>query len=166
LAFAFYAVLANRSNVSPIAANPATVGTPTTSNPAIAANPTPSPNRTTAPTAPVSPSPKPAPITITKPAQPAVSGFKDGSYTGPVADAFYGNVQVKAVIQNGALTDVQFLQSPSGTGTTLRINNSAMPQLTQEAIKAQSANVNIISGATQTSEAFQQSLTAALAMAQ
>jgi uncharacterized protein with FMN-binding domain len=165
LAFAFYAILANRSDVSQVAANPAIVPTPTSSSPTPEAIPTPSTTSVSAPIALASGSPNPTPIPITRPAGPTGTGYKDGSYTGPVTDAFYGSVQVKAVVQNGALADVKFLQSPGGTGTTIRINTSAMPQLTQEAITAQSANVNIISGATQTSEAFQQSLAGALAMA-
>ncbi|GCE16015.1 hypothetical protein [Tengunoibacter tsumagoiensis] len=38
--------------------------------------------------------------------------YKDGSYTGSVADAHWGNLQVKAIIKNGKITDVQFLQYP------------------------------------------------------
>ncbi|MGZ3646383.1 MAG: hypothetical protein ACXVCM_21335 [Ktedonobacteraceae bacterium] len=39
--------------------------------------------------------------------------YKDGSYTGSVADALWGFVQVKAVITHGKITDVQFLQYPN-----------------------------------------------------
>jgi uncharacterized protein with FMN-binding domain len=90
------------------------------------------------------------------------SGLKDGSYTGSAADAFYGLVQVQAVIQNGKITDVQFLQYPSDRRTSQMINSQAMGYLTSEAIQAQSANVNIVSGATDTSLAFIQSLSSAL----
>lgn len=91
--------------------------------------------------------------------------YKDGSYAGQVTDAYFGNVQVKAIVQGGKLTDVQVLQYPNDRGTSREINGAAMPQLVQEAIQAQSANVNIVSGATQSSEAFQQSLASALAQA-
>ncbi len=91
--------------------------------------------------------------------------YKDGSYTGPAEDAFYGTIQVEAVVSGGALTDVTFLQYPDAPGHTTDVSNMALPQLKQEAIAAQSANVNIVSGATQDSQAFQQSLAAALAMA-
>ncbi len=97
------------------------------------------------------------------PASPTAAGqYKDGQYTGPQVDAFYGWVQVQAVIQNGQIADVKFLQYPSDRRTSQRINSIAMPWLTQEAVQAQSANVDIISGATLTSEAFAQSLQAAL----
>lgn len=91
--------------------------------------------------------------------------YKDGTYTGSVADAFYGNIQVQATIQNGKITDVQFLQYPNDRGTSIEINTQAMPYLKQEAIAAQSANVDIVSGATQSSLAFQQSLGSALSQA-
>jgi len=98
---------------------------------------------------------------------PAQSGqYKDGSYTGNAADAFYGNIQVQVTISGGKITDVQFLQYPSDRSTSVMINSQAMPYLKQEAIQAQSANVDIISGATDSSQAFQESMQSALAQAQ
>lgn len=91
--------------------------------------------------------------------------FKDGTYTGPVTDAIYGQLQIIAVVQNGQLTDVQFPVYPNNAGHSMQISQNALPILKQEAIAAQGANVNVVSGATQTSEAFQQSLAAALVMA-
>lgn len=91
--------------------------------------------------------------------------YKDGTYTGSVGDAFYGNIQVKAVISGGKITDVIFLQYPNDRANSVRINTQAMPYLKQEAIAAQSANVNIISGATDSSMAFIQSLSDALKQA-
>ena len=97
------------------------------------------------------------------PAQPGQ--YKDGSYTGSAADAFYGNIQVQVTISGGKITDVQFLQYPSDRSTSIAINSQAMPYLKQEAIQAQSANVDIVSGATDSSQAFQESLQSALAQA-
>jgi uncharacterized protein with FMN-binding domain len=48
----------------------------------------------------------------------------------------------------------------------VRINSVAVPQLQQEAVQARSANVNLVTGATLTSEGFQQSLGTALSQAQ
>src|ERR1035437_6624828 len=73
----------------------------------------------------------------------AMSGLKDGQYTGSAADALYGNIQVMAVIQGGKITDVQFLQYPSDRSNSVRINQQAMPYLKQEAITAQSSQVDI-----------------------
>ena len=92
----------------------------------------------------------------------ATGNYKDGTYTGSEADAYYGWVKVQAVIQNGKISDVKFLEYPNDRRTSQRINAQVMPWLQQEAIQAQSARVNIISGATLTSEAFVHSLQAAL----
>jgi uncharacterized protein with FMN-binding domain len=94
---------------------------------------------------------------------PATQGqYKNGEYTGPQVDAFYGLVQVKAVVQNGQIASVDFLEFPQDRRTSQRINAVAVPYLKMEAVQAQSANVNIISGATLTSEAFMMSLQSAL----
>ncbi len=123
----------------------------------------PTPVATTAPT-PV-PTPTPAPIPVPTPTPKPKGQYADGSYTGSTADAYYGLVQVRATIQGGKLTDVTFLQYPSDRSTSRYINSQAMPLLTQEAIAAQSANVSGVSGASDTSAAFVQSLGSALAQA-
>jgi uncharacterized protein with FMN-binding domain len=92
--------------------------------------------------------------------------YKDGSYTGSVADAQWGYVQVKAIIKNGKITDVQWLQYPSDRSRSQYINGIADPELTSEAIQAQSAQVDAITGATDSSVAFMQSLSDALSQAQ
>lgn len=91
--------------------------------------------------------------------------YKNGTYTGSVADAFYGNIQVQAVISGGKITDVIFLQYPNDRSTSVYINSQAMPYLKQEAIAAQSANVAGVSGASATSQAFIESLGSALQQA-
>ena len=88
--------------------------------------------------------------------------YKDGVYTGPQVDAYYGIVEVQATVQNGQITNIQFIKYPNDRRTSVRINNIAMPYLQQEALQAQSARINIISGATFTSEGFAMSLNAAL----
>ncbi len=88
--------------------------------------------------------------------------YTDGTYTGSSANAYYGNVQVQAVISGGKLTDVIFLDHPQHARNSQIINSQAMPWLTQEAIQAQSANVDGVSGASYTSAAFKESLTSAL----
>lgn len=88
--------------------------------------------------------------------------YKDGSFIGSATDAFYGTIQVKAIIQNGKIADLQFLQHPDTALRSIAINEIAMPNLKQEAIQAQNASVAIITGATDTSHAFIQSLQSAL----
>lgn len=99
------------------------------------------------------------------PSATSTSAYKDGSYTGSVADAFYGKLQVKVTISGGLITNVTYPQYPNAPGHTTDVSNATLPVLTQEAIKIQSANVDIVSGATQTSQAFQQSLASALVQA-
>ncbi|HEU5343458.1 MAG TPA: FMN-binding protein [Ktedonobacterales bacterium] len=108
----------------------------------------------------------PTATTSGAPTGPTSAAFKDGSYTGSVADAQWGYIQVKAVVSGGKLTDVQFLQYPNEREYSVQVNSIADPQLTQEAIQAQSAQVDVVTGATDSSEAFMQSLSDALSQAQ
>lgn len=118
-------------------------------------------NKTIIPVKNVYISPSPTPVSV-----PKKNGiYNDGTYTGSVADAYYGNVQVEVVIANNRISDVKFLDYPQDRSTSRSINSYAMPRLTQEAIQAQSANVNGVSGASDTSAAFKQSLASALAKA-
>lgn len=97
---------------------------------------------------------------------PPGAQYKNGSFTGGSADAQWGMVQVQAIVQNGRLTDVKFLAYPNERSRSVEINSYAIPQLTTEAIQAQNAQVDIVSGATDTSFAFMQSLSDALTQAQ
>lgn len=120
--------------------------------------PRPSATPVTTPVATSQASSTPTPTSTPKPA----GQYKDGSYTGPSENAYYGFVQVKATVSGGKLTSVSFLEYPNDNPTSQSINSQAIPYLQQEAIQAQSANVDIISGATYTSQAFSQSLGSAL----
>ncbi len=94
--------------------------------------------------------------------QTSAMAYKDGTYTGSVEDAFYGNVQVQVIVSGGKISDVNFLQYPNDNQTSQFVNSQAMPLLKQEALQAQSSQVDIVSGASATSQAFQASLTNAL----
>jgi uncharacterized protein with FMN-binding domain len=96
---------------------------------------------------------------------PVAVSYKDGSYTGPAVDAYWGVVQVQAVVQNGQIASLSVLHYPSDRRESLRISQQALPLLRSEVVKAQTARVNIISGATLTSQAFMRSLDAALTQA-
>ena len=88
--------------------------------------------------------------------------YKDGQYDGNAADAYFGTVQVRAIVQGGKLIEVQFLSYPNHRNYSAQISTYVMPILNSEAVQAQNANVNIISGATFTSLAFMNSLSGAL----
>jgi len=93
---------------------------------------------------------------------PAKGQYADGTYTGPVVDAYYGLMQIQAIITGGRLTSIKVLRYPNDRRTSIYINRQALPMLRDEVIRAQSANVDIISGATLSSEAFIRSLGAAM----
>lgn len=114
--------------------------TPSASSPPGATTP---PNGTTQPTAAATPA----------------SGTQ--TVTGPAVSYFYGTAQVKVTIQNGHITDVTALQLPN-EGRSGRISQIVEPMLRSEVLSAQSAQINLISGATYTSDAYAQSLQAAL----
>lgn len=136
---------------------------------------------TLVPTSTISPSPAPTDVVVSKsgstsppvqapptstPVPQAPKGkYKDGTFTGSVEDAYYGNMQVQVVISGGKIVDVIFLQYPNDNRTSIRINTQAMPIFKEEAIAAQSENVDMVSGASFSSPAFQKSLAAALAQA-
>lgn len=96
----------------------------------------------------------------------ALSKYKDGVYQGSIEDVFYGNVEVEAIIAGGALANVKFLQYPDNRDNSIKINDRAMPILKSEAIKNQTGDVDIVSGATQTSKGFIKSLGNALVQAE
>lgn len=127
--------------------------------------PTNAPAKTAVATPVSTPTPTPTQAQAPAPAPKPRGQYVDGTYTGSTADAYYGYVQVQATVQGGKLTDVTFLQYPSDRRTSQYINSRAMPILKQEAIQAQSANVSGVSGASDTSAAFVQSLGNALSQA-
>ena len=92
----------------------------------------------------------------------AASILHDGSFDGGTYDAYYGPIQVEITVQGGKVVDAQALQVPGHRRTSISINNQAVPYLKQEVVQAQSARINIISGATLTSRAYIKSLADAL----
>jgi uncharacterized protein with FMN-binding domain len=103
--------------------------------------------------------------TVPTPTTPARGAYRDGTYDGGPADANWGEVEVQAVIAGGQLRNVRFQQYPNHRGRSVAINQQAMPILIQEAIQAQKADVDVVTGATDTSQAFIQSLGSALRQA-
>jgi uncharacterized protein with FMN-binding domain len=92
----------------------------------------------------------------------AAYSMNSGQYVGTREYAFYGYVKVQATVKNGKLTDISILEFPNHAGRSQYISSLALPYLVQEAVSAQSARVDLVSGATLTSEAFAKSLDAAL----
>lgn len=82
--------------------------------------------------------------------------------TGDAADTRYGPVQLAVTFSGKKITKIQVLEYPTETGRDQEINSYAIPQLNQQAMSAQSANIDGVSGATYTSEGYQQSLQSAI----
>ena len=80
-------------------------------------------------------------------------------------NAYYGDVQVQVTVTNHQVASIKVLDYPSDRRTSRYINSQALPILKQEVIAAQSANVDTVSGATLTSEAYIRSLGNALQQA-
>ncbi|MHA6764107.1 FMN-binding protein [Streptacidiphilus sp. PAMC 29251] len=78
-----------------------------------------------------------------------------------MVDTRYGPVQVQAVLTGGKLTEVVVLQETDG-GRSRAIDSYALPVLRTEALAAQGANIDVVSGATYTSIGYARSLQAAL----
>lgn len=100
------------------------------------------------------------------PAASNSSIYKDGEFTGDVKDAIYGKIQVKITIANGKITDVAFLQFPNDLENTKKVSAMSLPILKQETIAAQNAKIDNVTGATQTTDGFKETLQSALDKAQ
>ncbi|WP_405011240.1 FMN-binding protein [Kitasatospora sp. NBC_01539] len=84
------------------------------------------------------------------------------SVTGDAADTRYGPVQVKVTLSGTRITTIDVVQYPSQDHRDQEINSYALPVLNQEAIAAQSADIDVVSGATYTSDGYTASLQSAL----
>ena len=82
--------------------------------------------------------------------------------TGATAQTQWGPVQVQLAVSGGKITKVTVLQYPSGNGRDTEINNYALPILIQETTSQQSAQIDMVSGATITSTGYVQSLQSAI----
>jgi uncharacterized protein with FMN-binding domain len=115
------------------------------------ASPTPSASPTPGDSS--APTPTPSPVGAT---------YKDGQYTGQAIFTEFGDVQVKVTIAGGRVTDVQPLQMPFDRRRSAEITQYAAPRLHDEVLQAQSAQIDSLSGATYTSDAYAQSVQSAL----
>jgi len=115
----------------------------------------------TAPPAPARPAPSSA---APSPAQAVVPAGGD-AYTGAVARTAWGDVQVEIVVTAGKVVDIRPLILPNSRSRSAYISQVSFPILRSEAIQAQSARVNVVSGATYTSDGYSRSLDSALKQA-
>jgi uncharacterized protein with FMN-binding domain len=115
----------------------------------------------TAPPATTAPPPQPTTPSTGAPPPPTTN---TGSQTveGDAISTRYGDVRVRVIVSGGRLVDVQAVQLPSDRARSQAISGDAGPQLRNEALRAQSARINTVSGATYTSDGYAQSLQSAL----
>jgi len=119
-------------------------------------------------------------ITAAVPTGPVTTGSSSGSsgsssssgssgsaagaqtYTGDTVQTQWGPVQVQVTVSGGEITDVTTLQHPSGNSRDEEINAYALPVLRENVLSAQSADIDLVSGATVTSQGYVGSLQSAL----
>ena len=92
---------------------------------------------------------------------PATSAARTVTVNGSVENNGFGPVQVRVLVSAGRIVDVGTLALPED-GHSRRINSYAVPVLRKEVLDAQSARVDTVTGATATSEAYRESVQAAL----
>ena len=85
-----------------------------------------------------------------------------GTYTGDAVQTRFGPVQVEITVENGAITASEVTQVPWNDRKDQEINGRAVPVLNAEAVDAQSADIDMVSGATYTSQAYVESLQSAI----
>jgi len=96
------------------------------------------------------------------PARSGVPARSTRTVTGPVVQTPFGPVQVRVTSHGRHITNVTALRLPADTGYSQLLSQTAGPRLRQEALAAQSAHIDAVSGATYTSDGYAQSLQSAL----
>jgi uncharacterized protein with FMN-binding domain len=94
----------------------------------------------------------------------AAAGSK--TYRGDMVQTRWGPVQVAIKVVGGKITAVDAIVYPQDNPRDVEINSYAVPTLNQEALAAQSATIDMVSGATVTSRGYLTSLQSALDAAQ
>lgn len=97
------------------------------------------------------------------PTDPPNSSGASGTFTGDAFDTQYGTVQIALQVQNGKIVDVQELQMPGDRRLSAQISAEAGPILRDEVLRAQSAKIDGVSGASYTSYGYWESLQSAIA---
>ncbi|MGW2487297.1 FMN-binding protein [Streptomyces sp. NPDC001606] len=92
---------------------------------------------------------------------PPAGSSTSRTITGRVEQTQYGPVQVRITVNSGKITKAEAVQAPKG-GLSDQKTALAVPKLNQEAVAAQSARIDAVSGATYTSTGYKQSLQSAL----
>jgi uncharacterized protein with FMN-binding domain len=147
-----------------------TAGTKPTDRPVALSGATPSNDATAG-----QPSPSSQPSAAASTATPSTPSTSSGTNaaSGPrtvtgssvrVSEGFrtFGFVQVQVTVQKGKILKVQAVNYPNGDPQSAEISQYSIPVLGQEVLKAQGTSIDVVSGATYTTQAYAQSVQAAL----
>jgi uncharacterized protein with FMN-binding domain len=96
------------------------------------------------------------------PAGPGVPAGTTRTVTGPVVQTPFGSVQVRVTSHGRRITNVTAVRLPGHTSYSQFLSQGAGPKLRREALAAQSAHIDAVSGATYTSDGYARSLQSAL----
>lgn len=100
--------------------------------------------------------------TVVATGAPEASTTTSQTFTGSAAQTRWGPVQVRITVADGRITAVTVPEYPTENHKDQQINAYAVPVLVQETLDAQSADIDMVSGATVTSEGYVESLQSAL----
>jgi uncharacterized protein with FMN-binding domain len=104
----------------------------------------------------------PASSTTTRPPSTTTTTSPGNIVTGPAAHNRWGEVQVRVTMSGSHIENIEALQLPGDNSHSAALSREAAPILRREALQAQSANIDLVSGATLTSESYIESLQGAL----
>lgn len=136
-------------------------------DPGASVNPAPGPvtTPTTGPVAAVGPTPTASASAGSAPTSgtsASASKGKSGTFVGDPVSSQFSTIQVEVVVSGGRVSDIKLLEDSDDEERSAQIDGYAIPILRSEALSAQSANVDGVSGATYTSQSYAQSLQSAL----
>jgi uncharacterized protein with FMN-binding domain len=146
------ALLSFKTQGKPLAAAPGGLPSAAVSSPASTGGQSSAGTATSAP-------PDPAPSSSSATAKKKSTTKK---YLGSAVETQYGIVQVQVVASGSHIASVSFVQLTAFDGRSQEINSAAAPILLQETLQAQSAHIDTVSGATYTTDGYEQSLQSAL----
>lgn len=106
--------------------------------------------------------PSPEAVDPGGPAEPSGDDTAGGTYTGAAVPNGHGDVQVQITVADGAVVEAEAVQYPTSDPRARQVNTRAIPILDEEAIGATSGDIDMVSGATLTSNAYRESLQDAL----
>ena len=106
--------------------------------------------------------PSQAAVAAREPVESTPPTMDAGRFDGDAIVTRFGVVQVRITVDDGRMTSAEALQVPNRDRHDYLINERAVPILNGEAVRSQSADVDLVSGATLTSHAYAESLQSAI----